>query len=591
MMTTTAVYQLPGADGSSGDCLSTNGAAVLSWVSCSGGGSSPPFVDTTNIIKGSSDATKLLRFEVDGLTTATTRTWTAQDANITVAGIDLAQTWTATQTMRDIKPSVDDTYKLGEDATPLRWNEINVNRINGICTVAFTCSGSNNYTNTRKLNLYDTNGSIGGGFWDIRTNAASPVTSYLEMRDQAGTAFLTLTRQASSVTVNNATMDGNILPSSDATYTLGTSTTRWGASEASQWIARSASGGNRLCRISGGSVECFDASSNSTFSAASLTGQITSKALAGGGTLCLQTDNSGNIGATSAACGLGTVTSVTGTSPISSSGGATPAISCSTCVTTAGGQTISGTTTISTLIVATAVDSALTPSSDAFYALGTSTVRWGASEASQWIARSSSGSNRRCRISGGSIDCYDGSSNNTFSANSLTGQLTSAVLAGSGTRCLQSDNSGNVGLASAGCGLGTVTSIATSGPISGGTITGTGTISCPTCVTSVTGASPIVSSGGTTPSISCSTCVTTAGGQTISGTTTVSTLSVSTAISGTYNLSGSETVTGNWYARSFSGSGVSCSGVGDGWLGWDYTNQYLIMCAGGNRYRVNLAAY
>lgn len=63
-----------------------------------GGGASNPFDDATAIIKGSADATKLLRIEVDGITTGTTRVWTAPDASLTVAGIDLAQTWTANQT-------------------------------------------------------------------------------------------------------------------------------------------------------------------------------------------------------------------------------------------------------------------------------------------------------------------------------------------------------------------------------------------------------------------------------------------------------------------------------------------------------------
>lgn len=48
--------------------------------------------------------------------------------------------------------------------------------------------------------------------------------------------------------------------------------------------------------------------------------------------------------------GGGTVTSVTGTAPITSSGGSTPAIGCATCVTTAGGQSIAGTTSVGNLI-------------------------------------------------------------------------------------------------------------------------------------------------------------------------------------------------------------------------------------------------
>jgi hypothetical protein len=46
-----------------------------------------PVADSTSILKGSSDATKLVRFEVDGLTTATTRVITVPDADITLAGL------------------------------------------------------------------------------------------------------------------------------------------------------------------------------------------------------------------------------------------------------------------------------------------------------------------------------------------------------------------------------------------------------------------------------------------------------------------------------------------------------------------------
>lgn len=49
-------------------------------------GGSAPFVDTTSIVEGSVDATKEIRFEVDGLTTATVRVLTPPDANIVLAG-------------------------------------------------------------------------------------------------------------------------------------------------------------------------------------------------------------------------------------------------------------------------------------------------------------------------------------------------------------------------------------------------------------------------------------------------------------------------------------------------------------------------
>lgn len=75
---------------------STGGAG--SWQACAGG-SSLPVVDTTGIAKGSSDATKIVRFEVDGLTTATTRVLTVPDTNMTLAGRDVANTFSAAQTV------------------------------------------------------------------------------------------------------------------------------------------------------------------------------------------------------------------------------------------------------------------------------------------------------------------------------------------------------------------------------------------------------------------------------------------------------------------------------------------------------------
>lgn len=66
-----------------------------------GGGASLPVADTTSIVEGSADDTKELRIEVDGLTTSTTRVWTAQDSDLTVAGTDIAQTFSGEQIFSD----------------------------------------------------------------------------------------------------------------------------------------------------------------------------------------------------------------------------------------------------------------------------------------------------------------------------------------------------------------------------------------------------------------------------------------------------------------------------------------------------------
>lgn len=76
--------------------------------------SAPPFVDTTALVMGSVDATKLLRFEVDGFTTATTRVLTPPNANATIAGLEVAQTFTAVQTMgANLLFTPDNTFDIG----------------------------------------------------------------------------------------------------------------------------------------------------------------------------------------------------------------------------------------------------------------------------------------------------------------------------------------------------------------------------------------------------------------------------------------------------------------------------------------------
>ena len=64
-----------------------------------GGSAGLPVVDTTNIIKGSADGTKLVRFEVDGLTTGTTRVLTVPDKNLTLCDVSEAMLLSGTQAM------------------------------------------------------------------------------------------------------------------------------------------------------------------------------------------------------------------------------------------------------------------------------------------------------------------------------------------------------------------------------------------------------------------------------------------------------------------------------------------------------------
>ena len=87
--TVARTYTLPDKDGTvamTSDITGTNSGVNT--------GDNAAFVDTNPVVKGSVDATKQIRFEVDGLTTATTRVITAPDADLTLVGTATAQTLT-----------------------------------------------------------------------------------------------------------------------------------------------------------------------------------------------------------------------------------------------------------------------------------------------------------------------------------------------------------------------------------------------------------------------------------------------------------------------------------------------------------------
>lgn len=101
--------------------------------------SQTPFLDTNALIKGSSDATKLMRFEVDGNTTGTTRVYTVPDFNgtlATLAGVEAFSNKSLTDSNTFIVDDGDVTKKL-----------------------AFQCSGITTGT-TRTVTVPDKSGTM-----------------------------------------------------------------------------------------------------------------------------------------------------------------------------------------------------------------------------------------------------------------------------------------------------------------------------------------------------------------------------------------------------------------------------------------------
>jgi hypothetical protein len=186
--------------------------------------------------------------------------------------------------------------------------------------------------------------------------------------------------------------------------------------------------------------------------------------------------------------------------------------------------------------------------------------------------------------------------------------------------CWKSDGSGNGSWQV--CGTG-VTSIATTSPISGGTITTTGTISCPTCYTTSGGtiSGSVVVTGTLAVNSNMSTVGVTFGGNLLpSLDSTWEIGSAGARVAGLYyngadtygshrirngaNItvqsggvisinsggsisaaSGSDATiyvgSGNFYLRTFSGGDASCGGITNGWVGFRTDTNELQICNGG----------
>ncbi len=109
------------------------------WVISSTATNSPPFVDSTAIIRGSADSTKLLRFEVDGFTAATTRVLTPPNFDGTIATLAGSETLT-NKTFRAANMAITDV----SDATKV---------------MQFSCSSITTGT-TRTLTVPDNSGTV-----------------------------------------------------------------------------------------------------------------------------------------------------------------------------------------------------------------------------------------------------------------------------------------------------------------------------------------------------------------------------------------------------------------------------------------------
>jgi len=128
-------------------------------ITITAGGTSLPVVDTTPIVFGSTDATKQMRFEIDGFTTGTTRVMTLPDADVTLAGLTVTdQTWTGTNNFFGLTNVLDTNFEIQ-------------NQVDNTKFINFNCAGAttgkqavivSNHTDDRVITLPDAATILGG---------------------------------------------------------------------------------------------------------------------------------------------------------------------------------------------------------------------------------------------------------------------------------------------------------------------------------------------------------------------------------------------------------------------------------------------
>jgi len=236
--------------------------------------------------------------------------------------------------------------------------------------------------------------------------------------------------------------------------------------------------GNVTCSPTTGNVIC-DTVNNPTFSGAVVASSFTGS---GAG---LTSGTVPNVALVTPA-----VTSVTGTSPIASSGGTTPAISIASNPALSG--TVTGTSFRATAAIVAGSASAFLPSNNDLSASETTTCG----------AIYLGGSSDKGKLDYG---CTSGSTF-TFGTNTTVGgTLAATTLKGTtltSGNCVQATTGGVLITTSSACGSATsVTSVVGTSPVGVTTSVGVATVTCTTCLTGLTAGSNISVGSGTTPSV------------------------------------------------------------------------------------------
>lgn len=150
--TTSHTLTWPSTQGAANTLLANNGSGTLSWVSVSS--LTADFADNAFTIHDQTNTTAKIAFELAGISSGTTRTLTPQNASYTLAGINLAQTFTTTQT---VAPATDVAGLVIDGSNISTADMVNISS-GGTTLFTVDAGGIINFQNFRLHN-----GSIGSG--------------------------------------------------------------------------------------------------------------------------------------------------------------------------------------------------------------------------------------------------------------------------------------------------------------------------------------------------------------------------------------------------------------------------------------------
>jgi hypothetical protein len=120
------------------------------------GGDTLPIADTTAVVKGSADSTKLVRIEADGLTTGTTRVITMPDSNVDLTNVHAESHTVASHSDTTATGAELETLTDGSDAGSLHKHPATVIfKVIANDTALTVADGLNTLTIPEELNGYN----------------------------------------------------------------------------------------------------------------------------------------------------------------------------------------------------------------------------------------------------------------------------------------------------------------------------------------------------------------------------------------------------------------------------------------------------